>query len=802
MKMPRILLTVWLYIVLTFCMLSCSSDESTPAEATLPVPERVTETMVNVDVVLPSDIRKLWQPTIDLAEANIAKAQLRLKHQVKLNLRYHDEHSEDLEELGYALTHPQEGDDTCHAIIGPYHSSNAMKLLKHAHANRLPVVMPSCTGADLQRINARNTYAWFLTESDITQCEIMLAAGRSLGYKEAILVYSDDSYGKSFADWFAYYATEQQMELPPMPAIAYQKGLNLEPFFTQAAQIDKGDVLLCIAVSEPDDIQDVLEQAYDFSYWPDPNSSRSIGLYRICSDTSLDEKIIDNPRNSERFQYGISPVCNRSYGFWHYINHVYKRSPYVGEAQMYDAMTMIAMGAAHQQKHGERCIVNGEQVSYKEKPYGPGLTDHMRAVISNTTATPTSWTYEGLALAFDCLSQGQEIDVSGASSSLVFDHETHTKILNTPYMLWELTEKTDTVTGGTYNLMTPMLFLSTGGSNAEASTMALWEHQQQYYQDFSDVSVSHELPTLTDRWAVVVSPSTSWENYRHQADAFAMYQTLRRHGYDDDHIVLIVEDNLATDPRNTMPGQIFVERPLTHGTATETGLQGDASVLENDDVRHSAVVDYHFSDLQPDDLLAIMTGQQSQHLPHVIHPTASSNVFFFWSGHGRSEEGPLWGNEDSREYFGTERIKDIVTQMAGTASADNSQFSTLRSARSDASLAKNSQLKKYRRMMLTIETCYSGHWGLALEGLPDVLVLTAATPYESSKADIYDGTLGVYLSNAFARTFRRQIDNDCDISIYDLYRELARTTPGSHVSIYNQAEFGSVYTETMREFFE
>ena len=104
-------------------------------------------------------------------------------------------------------------------------------------------------------------------------------------------------------------------------------------------------------------------------------------------------------------------------------------------------------------------------------------------------------------------------------------------------------------------------------------------------------------------------------------------------------------------------------------------------------------------------------------------------------------------------------------------------------------------------MMLAIETCYSGHWGLALEGQPDVVVLTAATPYESSKADVFDQKLGIYLSNAFTRTFRRLINNDPSITFYDLYRQLARTTNGSHVSLYNAEQYGSVYTETMHEFF-
>ncbi len=145
-------------------LIACKSDNDTASAR--PAAEVVT---LNVDVVLPRDIRAQWQPSIDLAMGNISKAQQALNRRVVLNLRYHDEDTENLDKLGYALTHPEAGADTCHAIIGPYHSSHATDLLKYARQTRLPVVMPTCTSAELQRTNARNTYAWFLTESDITQ---------------------------------------------------------------------------------------------------------------------------------------------------------------------------------------------------------------------------------------------------------------------------------------------------------------------------------------------------------------------------------------------------------------------------------------------------------------------------------------------------------------------------------------------------------------------------------------------------------------------------------------------------------
>ncbi len=355
--------------------------------------------------------------------------------------------------------------------------------------------------------------------------------------------------------------------------------------------------------------------------------------------------------------------------------------------------------------------------------------------------------------------------MTGATGNLNFDKDTHTKILNTTYMLWDIAYEYPEESEIAYTSVEPLLFLSTDGSSSEASTTEFWKLEKQWTQTFGHDVVTHTLPALTDRWAVVISPSTTWSNYRHQADAFAIYQSLRYYGYDDDHIILIVEDNLANDSRNTFPGQIFVERG-------DNPAHDDP--LMNFDVHQNAVVDYHFSDLQPDDLADIMLGRQSERLPHVIHPTASSNVFFFWSGHGGSREGPLWGNEDAYQYFGTQRIKDIVTQM--------------------------NEQDMYRRMMFAIETCYSGKWGDALTGLPDVLVLTAASPYETSKADVHDRDLGIYLSNAFARTFRQVINLNPTVSIYDLYRELARTTTGSHVSVYNQQNYGSVYEETVGEY--
>ena len=56
--------------------------------------------------------------------------------------------------------------------------------------------------------------------------------------------------------------------------------------------------------------------------------------------------------------------------------------------------------------------------------------------------------------------------------------------------------------------------------------------------------------------AVLVAASEGWKNYRHQADVLGMYQYLKEKGYDDDHIILIMADDLAYNEKNPLQGVV------------------------------------------------------------------------------------------------------------------------------------------------------------------------------------------------------------------------------------------------------
>ena len=756
------LLLALVCLVLAGCK---DDDDDSPAGKT-----DVKVRVVNVDVILPKNIQQQWQNSIDWALENIQQAQANLPQQVKLNLRYHDEDTEDLEKLAYRLTMPEAGEDTCHAIIGPYHSTHAQTLLNYAAQNRLPVVMPTCTSGDLQRIHARNTYAWFLTESDITQSEVMLSFAKSSNMKNVALIYSNDTYGRTFVDWFGYYATEFQLNIPGEGQLAYTSGANIGNFLqniTENAVTGTGEdgantLLLCVALSATDDYKDVKQQTEDFikkcteeALAAGLDYGSMLHILPLFADTSCDETFVSQADESDLW-LGITPYGSLGYGFPQAYYATYGRRPYNGEAQVYDALSIIALGSFYQAISPDQCLLNGEKVTYSKKPYEAGLTDYMRAVVSNQGVS-IGWDEHNLSKAFSSINQENDFSLYGATGGLDFDSQTYTKVLNTTYMVWSPARNKD----GRMDI-DPLIYLSTAGTSSQASTTSIWEQEKRWIEENFGSTTEPDLPALTDNWAVVISPSTTWANYRHQADAFAMYQLLKDSGYDDDHIVLIVEDNLANDERNNYPGKIYVN-----------AIESDDDL--DFDVREGATVDYHFTQITRDDVADIMLGRQSDRLPQVIHPTMTSNVFFFWSGHGGQREGPLWGNEDATEYFGTQRIHDIVEQM--------------------------NREGMYRRMMFAIETCYSGNWGVALQGQPNVLCITAANTREMSDADVHDKTLGVFLSNAFARTLRDKVSINNTITIYDLYKELARTTIGSHVTLYNQDHYGSVYTNTMQEYF-
>jgi glycosylphosphatidylinositol transamidase (GPIT) subunit GPI8 len=292
-------------------------------------------------------------------------------------------------------------------------------------------------------------------------------------------------------------------------------------------------------------------------------------------------------------------------------------------------------------------------------------------------------------------------------------------------------------------------YFSADGSDRTVSTINDWSVKVYNEQDLEEYVSNLTYPEHIDNYAVVVAGSSGWSNYRHQADALAMYHALKAQGFDDDHIILIIEDDIADNPRNLHPGEMRI-------------------VSDGDNLYKDLMIDYKMSSLYPADIQNIMTGVKTARTPVVLEAGENDNVFIFWSGHG--EYKSLIYNEQE---FTASEVRDMLETM--------------------------NREKKYRKLLFVMETCFSGSVAESCEGINGILMMTAANDSETSKADMFDSELGVYLSNGFTRAFQDMIIEQPNVSLRDLFYHVVRQTAGSHASLYNYKNYGDIYSEYLGE---
>ena len=701
---PVLLLTSFLTL---FCLASCGDDDG-PRQADY------EETRHKIAVICPQEWRSAWQATAAWAGDNIAKGQTGMPRRVALDIEWFDETAADI--AGIASRIADSGEYAL--IIGPAHSDNAYTLARQVEG-RIPVLLPLVTSTELQRIYGGHNGMWFFTQSDITQCEILLTQAKIAEKHKVALVTSNDEYGKSFSDWFAYQATELGLAAEDIFIYDDEGGIK-EAVGRLADSRNWFDKAVVFAPSSEDDaiafdnelgrLKSELT-AGEILYFPDV----------LCSDAVNSPNLKGRLRNL-RYE-GICPSADPRSGWASAYSGRFGVSPSSGEAQLYDALLLSAF-SLFSQKEGEE------------------LNDAiMRIVDGRESSVCDGWTATDMQPTFARLAAGESPDIRGVTGDWNWDAKFHNSVTGTFYSHWILDN-------GEY---TTVEYLTLNGRDGSISSTQAWEwaasHQQTFDRDQKDLVY----PELNDRFAVVIGASDTWLNYRHQADALAMYQMLKSEGYDDDHIILIIEDNIAYDPRNVIPGNVRV-------------------TIDGENLYHDVKVDYKLSEISVNDLSDILSGKSSDRLPHVISPTGNDNLIMFWCGHG-ARNTLMWGSYD--DVMGSD-----MNKIVGKLHSEN----------------------RYRKLLFVLDACYSGTIGEAIEGIPGALVFTAALANEPSKADIYDNDMNVWLSNGFTRTFRDEISKDPNISLRDLYYETVRGTKGSHPHIYNAENYGNMHRETIREF--
>lgn len=693
---------------------SCSSDDSSSSPS-------VTTHTYKVAVIMESGEQARWERTAKWALENIAEAQYGMTDRVELQLTFKSQDDSDIEQYMQQVAE----DTTIVAVVGPTTSACAEKMaiaLSKRKTYNKPMITPSCTQVEYQRKFSTVPYVWNMAEGDIAQLEVLLSGIASTLYSQhsVMLLCADDGNGEArnaYAEWFGFIAEEYGLTVDGV--YLYKNETDLRRYVHEFCGTDgrMGSKYLLFNPSSPemalaldDEMGKVKVAVPEGKYFYTPKIR--------CSDAFVSQQIAATVKNAA--YEGVDLYASPESGFNQAYCQRFGQELVNGEAQFYDGLCLVAYAAA---------------LSLKK---GISLNDAILAVVDGRDGKGGAWLPADMARNFEQLSQGWTPDIDGVSSSWTFDVKTHTSVCGSTFRRWRLYD-------GQY-LTTE--YLSTEGSRRTTSSKTMWNWTASHMQSFSaEEGNGLSYPALDDRWALLIAASKGWANYRFQSDVFAMYQLLRQHGYADDHIVLICEDDVAHHANNPHPGELRI---------SDTGAN----------VYDAAAIDYRLSDLKPDDIGDILAGRASDRLPQVLHPDADDNVFVFWSSHGSPGSMDFGGSQ--RMFYQT--MRDILESTP------------------------------HRKLLFTIEACYSGGLGDHCQGLPGTLFITAANPYETSHADVWSEDVGVYLSNGFTRGFQEAIAQNPTISLRDLYYTLAAHTTGSHVKVYNAPLFGSVYSNTMAEY--
>ena len=188
--------------VLMFALTACNKDD-TPGANTGKVISR------KVAIVMPASEQGRWSRIAEWALDNLEAAQHGLPQQIKLEIEWQDEEASGWE----AFVEKVAADESYAAIIGPQASVNARKAAQLCNKQQKTLILPIATSTEFQRIYASSNYVWNLSQSDITQCELLLSQAKLSERRKVSLLTSDDDYGRSFSDWFAFQAIEIGLEV-------------------------------------------------------------------------------------------------------------------------------------------------------------------------------------------------------------------------------------------------------------------------------------------------------------------------------------------------------------------------------------------------------------------------------------------------------------------------------------------------------------------------------------------------------------------------------------------------------------
>lgn len=251
----------------------------------------------------------------------------------------------------------------------------------------------------------------------------------------------------------------------------------------------------------------------------------------------------------------------------------------------------------------------------------------------------------------------------------------------------------------------------------------------------------------TNNWAVLVSTSRFWFNYRHMANVLSLYRTVKRLGIPDSQIILMLSDDIACNPRNAFPGTVFNNQ--------DQGFDLYGNLIE---------VDYRGYEVTVENFVRLLTDRWDENHPRSkrLLTDENSNIFIYLTGHGGNE---FLKFQDSEE-IGAYDIADAFEQMH--------------------------EKKRYNEIFFMIDTCQANSMYERFYS-PNILAVGSSKVDESSYSHHSDLDIGVAVIDRFTYytlEFLEKIEKNSTVTMDKLFDEFSfeniHSTPGIRTDLFKR----------------
>lgn len=592
------------------------------------------------------------------------------------------------------------------AVAGVGFKKNGPLYVQHRKLLIDPVETPDF----IFRAYAKKDYVWVTCPLDVAQTRTIMHLLSQRNTSKVSLLYEDNLYGETFYNWVGFFATELGIEV--LGQAKYERQGNVTSAVEAAA---KGDPDYIITVSLPEDVVKIIGELERL------NSTSKLFL----TDQAESQYLINELGEKAEGLEGTSFTADPSSGFTEAYHQKFGEYPPDAAATTYDALMLAVYATARQES------------TWFEDP-----ADSMKKILHGT-GEKIGWMdlTRGVQLILD----GELPEISGASGPLDYDNEYGVDPLNSYYSHWRVQD-------GRFKIVEVISTQesSDAARQQEGASVSRSQASMEYGQLEGVSNTTLALPEKTDTWAVVVASSNEWDNYRHQADALAMYTHLKENGLKDDRIILMLYDDMPWVEENPLKGDV-------HHT------------LSGRNLRSTAVVDYSGEDVSPDNLRNILTGNKTSETPVVLESNESSNVFLYLVDHGSPGEVVF----PQYRRLTHDSFKDTVELMH--------------------------EKKMYRQLLVMVDACFGESVALNTS-TPGMVYLTGASRNEPSYGAVYDPRIRQWLADEFTNKALTIIKENPDATISELYLDTYRDVIGSHVRLLNYQNFGDTETTRVSEF--